>query len=313
MNTIVWEQSAARDQHYAPQFVLRNFAIDPEKKKVTTVGKHGPIAVWSERSIESIGYERDFYVHMRNGVPVCVEDRINEHIETPISKSDTWAKIVAGRADLLDRTDKPILYALIRHLEARNPHYLQTAMELMRLACSDKGDIPFTEEEREMYAFFRSRPDLLRANFNAMSASLKWTAENFSRAGISIIRSPIPLRTSTTPVVAKRTLEHPALYLPLPGMVPYQLVLTLNKRTIAMLVLAGFDDAFMNTEITVEMARAFNRYFVLQFGHFERVRHLITDRDDLIADMTWAQYDLVRDEGRKIVFRRRPADMPPTT
>lgn len=78
--------SIARDHHYVPQFYLRNFAVDPEKKKITTVAKHGPFVVWSKRSIESLGYERDLYVSLSGGVPVSVETTINERIETPISK-----------------------------------------------------------------------------------------------------------------------------------------------------------------------------------------------------------------------------------
>lgn len=81
-----------RNHHYAPQFYLRNFASDPEKKKIRTLAKNGDYAVWAERSIEGLGYERDLYVHSYGGVPVSVEDAINHGIETPISKSDTWAK-----------------------------------------------------------------------------------------------------------------------------------------------------------------------------------------------------------------------------
>ena len=108
-----------RDHHYVPQFFLRNFAVDPEQKKITAVTKHGSRAVWANRSIESTGFARDLYVHMQGGIPVSVETAINEGIETPISQSDAWAKIACGRADALDSSDKPILYALIRHLEAR--------------------------------------------------------------------------------------------------------------------------------------------------------------------------------------------------
>jgi hypothetical protein len=293
------------DHHYVPQFFLRNFAVDSAGKKLTTVAKHGPIAVWSERSIESLGYERDLYVHLQAGVPVCVEGAINERIENPISKSDTWMKIASGRADALNRSDKPALYALIRHLEARNPHYIATNLELAELAASDESDIPFTDEEREMYASMRSKPGLTKTMFNAMSASLDWTEENFAGAGILILRSPIPLRSSTTPVLTIGAPQHPALRLPLPGMAPYQLILTLNKTTIVSLVLADFDNAFENIAIAADIAKFFNRHFVGQFAYFEHVRHLITGREDLSQDMTWAPYDVVQDTARKITFRRQ--------
>jgi hypothetical protein len=294
-----------RDHHYTPQFLLRNFSVDPEQKKLTSVAKHGRVAVWAKRSIEHLGYERDLYVHFRRGIPVSVESTINAGIETPISRSDGWAKIASGRADALDRSDKPILYALIRHLEVRTPHYLSTMRELSQLSASPGSDIPFTDEEREIYAELRADPGRANATFNMMSASLDWTEESYRGAGLSVLRSPIPLRSSTTPVLALRTPEHPALRLPLPGMVPYQLILTLNRTTLASLVLADFDDAFSNIEIDAATARAFNRHFACQFAYFPTVRHLITGRDDLTTDMTWAPYDLIEETECKITFQRR--------
>lgn len=56
--------STPRDHHVVPQFFLRNFASDEGRTKVTTLSKDGAFAIWQERSIKSIGYERDFYVHM---------------------------------------------------------------------------------------------------------------------------------------------------------------------------------------------------------------------------------------------------------
>src|SRR5216684_4855440 len=125
---------APRHHHYVPQFYLRNFAVDPGGRKVTTVAKHGAVAVWAKRSIESLGFERDLYLEIQDGVPFLYETRINRHIETPLSRSDTWAKIQSGRTDALDRSDKATLYALIRHFEARTPHYLATNLELAKMA-----------------------------------------------------------------------------------------------------------------------------------------------------------------------------------
>ena len=238
--------------------------------------------------------------------PLSAESTINKEIETPISKSDTWAKIASGHTDALDRSDKPILYALIRHFEFRTPHALSTTNELAQFAAASDNDIPFTDEERDMYAFLRGDPNHARAMFNMMSTSLDWAAKNFAGAGLSIFRSPIPLRTSTTPVLPIGTPTDPALCLPLPGMTPHQHVLTLNRTTIASLVLGDFDDFFVNREIDVAVANAYNRNFAAQFACFDNVRHLITDRnDDLIADMTWAPYDLVKETERKIIFQRR--------
>jgi hypothetical protein len=95
------------------------------------------MAIWAERSIESLGYERDLYVHTLGGIPVSVETDINYRIEIPISRSDTWAKIASGRTEALDASDKPIPYALRRHLEVRTPHYKATINELAQMANRD--------------------------------------------------------------------------------------------------------------------------------------------------------------------------------
>lgn len=298
-------ENEPHDHHYAPQFFLRNFAVDPERKKITTVAKHGSRAVWGQRSIASIGQARDLYVHMERGVPVSVERSINNAVETPISKSDTWAKIVNGRTDALDESDKPVLYALVRHLEVRTPHYISGIGELAQFAADPNSDHRFTDEERKMYAALRADPNLAKMMLNMMATSVAWTTQQYTGSGLSVLRSPIPLRSSTTPVMAVRAPAHPALYLPLPGMVPYQLILTLNPTTQVSLVLGSFENGFMNVEIDVPTARGFNRHFTGQFAHFENTKHLITGRHDLITDMTWAPYDLVEETERKIAFRRR--------
>ena len=293
------------DHHYAPRFFLQNFAVDEAKNRIWTVANHGSMAIWAERSIDSLGYERDFYVHMVRGVPVSVETDINRRIETPISRSDTWEKIASGRTDALDQSDRPILYALIRHLEARTPHYQATMNELARMAADPNSAIPFTDEERAQYAFMRANPDFAKAMLNHMAATTAWAEESFRGAFLRVLRSPIPCRSSTTPVFPIPAPPHAAMSLPLPGMAPYQLVLTLNPTTIACLVLGDFDGAFSNQPIDRETALCFNRHFVGQFATFDHIRHLITNPDNLVEDMTWAPYDLVEISERKITFRRR--------
>jgi hypothetical protein len=296
-----------RHHHYTPQFYLRNFACDPEKQKIKTLAKNGDYAVWTERSIEGLGFERDLYVHFSAGIPVSVENTINRRIETPISQSETWMKIQSGRTDALDRSDKPILYALIRHLEARTPHYLATQLELARLAGQSNSEIPFTDEEREQYAEMRENPTLAKEFFNYMSASTEWSEAAYRGAGMTIVRTAKPLRSSTTPVLVTRAPEHPALRLPLPGMVPFVYNLALNPTTVANLVLADFDDAFLNVEQGEDFRLGMNRHFAGQFGHFPYVRHMITDGTELVEDMAWAHYRLLEGGSRKMVFHR-PTD-----
>lgn len=76
-------------------------------------------------------------------------------------------------------------------------------------------------------------------------------------------------------------------------MIPFQLVLTLNPFTIATLVLGDFDDAFLNIEIDMATARGFNRQYAAYFAKFPSVDNLITERGDLIEDMTWAPYFVI--------------------
>lgn len=95
-----------RDDHYVPQFYLRGFASDPAKVKIKTVARNGDYAVFSERAIRTVGVERDFYIHMRRGVPINVETVINASAESPLSSSDTWRKISSGLSHQLDRGDR---------------------------------------------------------------------------------------------------------------------------------------------------------------------------------------------------------------
>ncbi len=295
------------EHHYAPQFFLRNFAIDEEKRRIAVVTKHDAVAVWDECSIESIAHETDYYVHMRAGVPVSVETEINKGVETPISQSDTWAKIATGNTDQLDQSDRAVLYVLIRHLQFRTPHAAATFAELAEMAADPNSVISFTAEERSVYAALRADPNMKKHVENYMAATTEWTEGLFRGSLLEIMRSPIDLRSSTTPVLTIPAPWHPAMHLPVPGMSPHRLALTLNPRTIVCLTLGDFDGAFSNCEIDEETALTFNLHFVGQFARFDYVRHLIAGRDGLINDMRWAPYDLVKDTPRKITFRRRPA------
>ena len=296
--------SEPRDHHWVPQFYLRNFATDPEKLKICTVAKHGDRAVWARRSIASTGFDRDFYLHRRQGRPVSVEHEINSSVETPISKSETWAKISSDKTAELDRSDKAVLYALIRHLHVRTPHFLGTLKELAQLSGSPQNEIPFTDDERKYYTGLHTDPNLAKSVFNRTAASLDWTEGELRGAGLSIFRSPVPFFATMPPVIAIKAPMHPALRLPLPGMTPTQLVLALNPSTIASLVLADFDDAFLNMEISIDEACGFNRQFVAQFAYFKDFRHLIAPRENIIPELEWAGYRLVEDNDRRLKFQR---------
>lgn len=294
-----------RDHHYVPQFYLRQFASNTEKTKIKTIARNGEFAVFAERSIKTLGYERDFYVHRERGVPVNVEAAINSRVETPISESETWRKIASNSTEQLDATDKAVLYALIRHLEARGPHARQISKELAQLAADPNSEIPFTLEERRMYAEFRRNPHMLRRLMNKRAVSVPWTERDFHRSSLSIVRSPIALRTSTSPVMTLSAPDHPALHLPLPGQTPYCFALALNPNTLAILALGDFNGAFSNSEMPLDAATMFNRQNVINFAKFTHVRHIVADDDRLVQDMTLAPFDLLESRHGHMRFKRR--------
>lgn len=291
--------------HYVPKFFLKNFAVDDQQKRVTTVAKNNDMAIWSERSIDGIGHEEDFYVHLERGVPVSVETDINHRIETPISESNTWKKIASGDTAALDRSDRPILYALIRHLEVRTPHYQATIQKLAQMSADPNSSIPFTAEERSDFALIRKNPNLAKSQLNQMAATPIWAPEHFHSCLLMVCRSPVPLYTSTTPVLALSAPEHEAMWRPLPGLTPFQLVLTVNPTTFVSLALGNFGGAFTNQAVTIETALGLNRHFTGQFAKFDHVRHLVSNRQRLVEDMTWAPYDLVKESEYSVTFRRR--------
>jgi hypothetical protein len=293
-----------RDHHYAPRFYLRNFAADPEALKIWTVGKSGDTAVWAQRSIEGIGYERDFYVHLEDGAPVSVETLINERIETPISTSPTWRKI-REEPHTLDHSDRLLLYTLDHHLKMRTPHALATARELEAMAASSDSPIPLSDYERRMYAQIAAAPGGQKAHLNRMTVYPGWDPYAVASCMITVLHSTTPLRTSTTPVMAVDIPDDPRLHLPAPGMTPYMDVLPLTPNLMVTVTKGDFAGAFSVARIDHLTARGFNRQRVMHFEKFEGTRHLITGRDDLVEDMLWAPYDLLSQGERKIVFRRR--------
>ena len=274
-------------------------------KEVAAADCVWPLSRCLGRLFVGIGFERDLYVHMQRGTPVSVETTINADIETPLSKSDTWQKIIQGREDALDASDKPYLYALIRHLNVRTPHALTTTLELAAMAADPNSVMEFAEEERAFYASLHNNPQKAQALFNAQASSLSWAERDYRHARMTIYRSPIRLRTATTPVMSLKVPEHKSLILPLPGMTPYQQVLPLSPTALLTLVQADFEDEFRNQDIPFEVAAYFNQSRAGLFAQFDTIRHMVTDREGLVDTMTWAPYDLVKDTPAKVVFRRR--------
>jgi hypothetical protein len=290
--------------HYAPQFYLRLFASDEKLTKIPTVTKHETRAVWAHSSIEYVGAEEDLYTVAIEGVPASVESKINRQIESPISRSDTWTKIAADEARLLTEEDKPVIYAMMRHLELRTPHARRTMEELIEMCAERPQD--FSADERQMYAELRRSPELRGLLFAHQASSTEWTWEQYGRAHIAICRTRIPLKTSSVPVHVIKAPEHPGHYLPLPGQVPYSSTMTLNRHAFVTLTLGDFGGKmFANEEVPDDVGHGYNRHRVAQFAHFEANRHLIADRIGLAEDMTWAGYEVELDRPNKITFKRR--------
>lgn len=179
-------------------------------------------------------------------------------------------------------------------------------MELAQMAADPNSDIPFTDAERQMYTTLRRNRDEFRRLMNFRSISMPWTEHDFHRSYVAIWRSPIPLRSSSVPVMCLTAPEHPAFHLPLPGQTPFIYVLSLDRATLAMLAFGEFDNGFETGEMHLDAALMFNRHYAGYFAKFAHIRHLIADDDQLATDMIWAPFDLLESKRDHMKFKRRP-------
>lgn len=304
---MVAKNGVSRKHHYVPQFYLRAFSSDIKRRKVAAIQKHGTRAVWAERHIKSIGYETDFYVREENGQIISSETIINARIETPLSSSSTWRKIMENRVCDLDCSDRFILYLLVRHLEARTPHNRQIARELDELAIDPESSTTFTDEEREMYAQLRAIPGLHDEIADRKASDIDWTLDESASAAVAVWRFRIPIYTSTTPVLVAKAPPDPRLRSQqLHHLTPHCYILPLSPYACVVLSIGDFDGVFSNTEVPDEVAIGLRRHFVGHFGYFPDVQHLICDANSVIAHMNWAGYSVCERQPRRMVFERRP-------
>jgi hypothetical protein len=154
----------------------------------------------------------------------------------------------------------------------------------------------------------RSDPNMAKSLFNLRASSPSWSRHSYDGCGMTIMRSQVPFRSATTPVLSIPAPADPALAMPLPGMVPYQYILALEPHAAVSLVIGRFNEGFLNIVVDDDVVRGLNRHYVGYFSKFDSIRHLITDRETLIDDMTWAPYVLKADVSKKIVFQRRPGE-----
>lgn len=293
-----------RRHHYVPQFFLRNFAVDEERKKVTAVRKHGNRAVWAQTSIKSIAFETDFYVHTENGAPISVETTINKNIETPISKSKTWHKIVNGAIADLDASDRSVLYSLIRNFEVRTPHYRSTIQELAQLASQPNSGMQFSEEEKEMYALLRSDRTLMEAYVNEAAANARWSTDEFYSSGIAVCQVSEPTYLCTTPVHPMKVPTNSALRSVQLGLEPVSQLMPLTPNSYVILSLGDFDGSFTNEKVSPDAEQGLKRQIVGQFGFWPKVEHMVCPSDGLQEHLEWAGFEIVSDTPNKKIFER---------
>lgn len=300
-------QNLPKRHHYAPQFFLRNFAIDDQRQKVMALNKHGDRAVWAKKSIKSIAYEHDLYVHMDGNVPVSVETKINTDLENPISKSETWKKISSGAEDDLDRSDRAVLYSLVRNFEARTPHYRNTLRELSILAERPDSGMAFSDDENEMYAALRADPTLLSEVANEASSSLSWAEQDFYSCGISVWRVREPTYVCSTPVHVMKAPDHPGLRSTQVGLTPHSYLMAISQNAYVSLSLGDFEGAFENRLVDIDVETGLRRQIVSQFSYWPIVRHMICRPEGLFDHLKWAGYNCTDDGARKKTFVRDPA------
>jgi hypothetical protein len=293
-----------RKHHYVPQFFLRNFAVDEERKKVTAVRKHGNKAVWAQTSIKSIAFETDFYVHTENGAPVSVETTINRNIETPISNSETWRKIADGAIADLDASDRSVLYSLVRNFEVRTPHYRNTIQELAQLAIEPDSGMQFSDEEQEMYALLGSDRTLMETYVNETAANARWSTNEFYSCGITVCQVSEPTYVCTTPVHPMKVPTSAALHSVQLGLEPVSQLMPLTPNSYIILSLGDFDGSFTNQKVDADVEQGLKRQIVGQFGFWPKIEHMVCPSDGLQEHLEWAGFEIVRDTPNKKIFER---------
>jgi hypothetical protein len=277
--------------HYVPQFYMRQFALCDERTKIRCLTRHDPYVSVGVKSISRIGYEEDLYTFGVAGSGASIEGDLNKNIETPIANSETWSKIVAGEPDRLDKSDKLTLYLLMRHLQFRNIENLQfIEQEVEHVRKSGFRD-DYSEDEREMYAAIARTAAGPRSYFLSMAVNARQFALQWDRACITVIRSRIPLRTSTNPtLVIPRKLGHIRLFEELEaGAFCYWL--PLSRHFGAMLTMSRRFNDFVHQELPDDAARLFNRLYLVQLLEMQSTRHCFADDPEIDQDFQWAGFD----------------------
>ncbi|MCK1325478.1 DUF4238 domain-containing protein [Bradyrhizobium sp. 156] len=290
--------------HYVPQFYMRQFALDDDRTKVKCLSRHAPYVSVGVKSIARIGYEEDLYTFSVAGSKASIEDDLNQTIETPIVNSDTWKKIVAGEPDRLDQSDKLTLYLLMRHLQFRNIENLRFIEQEAAHARDFGFRDDYSEDERETYAALSRTAAGPPSYFLSMAVNMQQFALHWDRASIAVIRSRVPLRSSTNPtLVIPRKLGHITLLEELEaGAFCYWL--PLSPHFGVMLTMSHRFNDFVHQELPDDAARVFNRLYLGQLLEMPSTRHCFADDPEIEGDLQWAGFDRFDGTGDRGRYKR---------
>jgi len=161
-----------KKHHYVPQFYLRAFHCADDENKVPTISRHNPFLIKKNSSIAGIGYEDYLYKITDEEIEVCIENKLNRSIETPISQSSTWKKIDEGSPELLTEEDKLTIYIFMRHLESRNVETLEFLKIEQERVSDPRYRHEHSESELRMHAEIASMPNGVEQFFLGMSVHI---------------------------------------------------------------------------------------------------------------------------------------------
>ncbi|MBX9898023.1 MAG: DUF4238 domain-containing protein [Qipengyuania sp.] len=291
---------APKRHHYVPQFYLRRFALSDDPKKVAVLEQHRDFLVADRKSISRIAYEDGLHDYAHDGDSGSIEHQLNETIETPFSASATWSKISGGGSHTLDERDKLAFYGFARHLQSRNLETLRFIETENARFLAGELDTDLTDEEREMHRWIAASPDGAHAMFRAGSLDTSLPADA-ALIDVMVCRSPIPLRTSTSPTVR---ISHPGRKSVFGSMFDSLRTWWLSlDRHCGAFIIAGGPAGFSNATMPLDAARMVNRQYLVQQQNSRWVRYLIADDDFLASDLEWAGYRF--EERTKNGFRYR--------
>jgi hypothetical protein len=278
--------SRSRRHHYVPQFYLRRFACLDDPHKVMVLERHGERIVADRKSIDRIGYEEELHDYSCGGEAGSIEDELNRRIETPFTRSSTWAKIIEGAYEALNDEDKLPIYLLARHLQRRNLETLQFIQaEHARYRETMADDL--TDEERAMHRWIANAADNAHALFRTGALDVLPPADA-GAINVMVCRSPIDLRSSTNPTLLFSEPGHRSVF----GRMFDNLRtwwLSLG-RTCGAFIIAGGPPGFSQNDLPGDAARMINRQYLVQHLNSLSVRYLMADDEHLPEDLVWAGY-----------------------